>query len=149
MDAVMHSVETLGGTVRMESEKGRGTRVILRLPVTLAIIPVQLVKAGEETYAIPVSQIEEKPVQADKLPVVVLSELLGCCGTRAKKQPQTLVISAGGKRSRLSVDELTGQQDVVVKPLGSLIKNLREFAGATILSSGQIVLILDARGLMP
>ncbi len=162
MDVVKTTVEALRGGLLIESEQGKGTTVTLRLPLTLAIIQVLMVKVGPETHAIPLSrvlrtlEVSPKMVQRSHkqelialeeglVPLYRLDRLLGCSQQAEDGGPSRLVVLAErrGRTVGLQVDGLLGYREAVVKPLGKALKGLRGFAGVTILGDGSLVLILD------
>lgn len=159
MDVVSARIESVGGSLGIESEVGKGTRFIFRLPLTLAIIPVLLVRAAGRVLALPVAKVvtlreanDEILTQADGgrflsfrqglHPVLSLAELLGLPKPPA---PETFVavVEAGLELFALGVDAVVGYHEVVLKPLGDPLENLECYAGVTILGDGQPILILD------
>jgi two-component system chemotaxis sensor kinase CheA len=161
MDVVKTKVESLGGSVRLESEKGRGTKIILILPLTVAIIQALLIRAGGETFALPLSktlksaEITARAVQKsqnqrvvlideDMVPLFGLADLLGIANGRAEKEHISLVISeVRGKHIGLEVDEIIGSQEIFIKSLGHPLEKVQGFSGVTILGDGKPVLIID------
>lgn len=165
MDAVKSKVESLNGQFQVESRVGEGTRVLIRLPLTLAIVLALLIRVGEETYAISLENVEETllvkkedikyvhgtPVTNVRGEILSLRDLASVLSTSVdrtgvEEYPVVVVRSA---RSRLGfiVDELVGQQEIVIKPLGKLLAKVRGMAGATILGDGNVALILDVASL--
>ncbi len=165
MDVVKAKIESLNGTIDIETEKGKGTKVIINLPLTLAIIQALLVKVGEEQYAIPLHSIDEttflipeqiKMVQNYEvfllrdmvLPLIRGSRLLEVPTADQKNSEEFVVVVHKGKqRLGLVVDQLVGQQEIVIKPLGNLLAGIPGIAGATILGNGQVATILDVNSL--
>ena len=165
MDVVKSKIESLNGTIDIETEKGKGTKVIINLPLTLAIIQALLVKVGEEQYAIPLHSIDEttflipeqiKMVQNHEvfllrdmvLPLIRCSRLLEVPTANQKNNEEfVVVVHKGAQRLGLVVDELVGQQEIVIKPLGNLLAGIPGIAGATILGNGQVATILDVNSL--
>ena len=158
LDAVRAHVETYGGQLEIESEPGRGTVVVLRLPLALALLDVLLVERGDAPFAIPLASVaevvavedthalEEQPVlvlRERTLPVFDLAELLGADAPPFAQTPPAVVISSGGRRVAVMCDRLLGEEEVVVKPLGELLAGLRRYLGASILGDGRIALVLD------
>ncbi|MEO1699863.1 MAG: chemotaxis protein CheA [Planctomycetota bacterium] len=165
MDVVRSNLQAAGGTVAIETEVGAGTTVVVRLPLTLVIIPALTIRAGEKRFAIPQANLAElvlveegrneriewihgKPVyrlRGSLLPIVDLGEALGtgdpvpAAGTRA-----IVVVQAASRRLGLLVDEIL---ETVVKPLDARVKGVGAYAGTTILSDGRVSLILDVAGL--
>ncbi|HNV05371.1 MAG TPA: chemotaxis protein CheA [Petrotogaceae bacterium] len=165
MDVVKSTVESLKGTVTLESEKGRGTIVRIRMPLTLAIIEALLVTVKDYVYAIPIANIdttqkiadgEIKVVQdrevfmlrGEVIPVIRLRELFGYSRTENLKQENIVIIKVGNKKYGVIVDKLLGQDDIVIKSLGSMLSDVKEFSGGAILGDGRIALILDVSSLM-
>ncbi|MDR7595613.1 MAG: chemotaxis protein CheA, partial [Armatimonadota bacterium] len=164
MDAVRAGVQALGGSVEVETQRGRGTRFTLRLPLTLAIVRALLVSCGGERYAIPLAGVQEiVEVPADRvhrlgsyratvlrgnaLPVVSVHEALGL---PAPENPGRLlcVVTGGRRRVGLWVDRVLGEGEIVVKPLGSYLGQVDGVSGATILGDGRVALILDPSALV-
>lgn len=164
MDVVKSKVESLGGQFAVHSKLDRGTRVVIRLPLTLAIVLALLVSVGDEVYAIPLEDVEETllvnkndirsvhgtPVVTVRGEILSLQSLAGLL--RAHSRPETdefpvVVVRVEGKRRGLIVDELIGQQEIVIKPLGKLLSKVHGIAGATILGDGNVALILDVASL--
>lgn len=161
MDVVLSNIQRLGGSVQVSSEPGRGTRFLIKLPLTLAITKALLVSSGEDTYAIPLASVEEtlrlRPeemrsmqgrtmiqVRGAVLPLLRLSELFAQPTPAPDGQPlPTVVVHDGEKRLALVVEGLIGQQDVVVKSLGDFLGHPPGIGGATILGDGRVALILD------
>lgn len=171
MDVVKTDVERVGGRVEIHSGAGTGTRVTMRLPLTLAILPSVLVGCAGETYAIPQVNLlelvlledadgrpeirevgEGSPVyslRGELLPILYLSRILGVADEPAPR-PQgafILVLQSGGRRFGLVVDSVLDTQDIVVKPLGRHFAEMAAFSGATILGDGRLALILDVAGI--
>lgn len=170
MDVVRRNLESVNGTIEIESQLGYGTTFRLRIPLTLAIIPALLVSAGGERFAIPQASVQELiriegseliersietllnvPVyrlRGQILPLVNLASILQL--KTALPDHELLyfvVIAADGHRFGLIVDQIEDTQDVVVKPLSRQLKSLHVFTGVTILGDGQAALILDPAGL--
>lgn len=166
MDAVKSKIEGLSGSIRIETETGKYTRISIWLPLTLAIIQALLVRLDNEIYAIPLANIEEtisieqsaiKYVQnkeitvlrENTLPLLRLHEILNVV---SKKEEGTVhnivVVRKGEKRAGFIVDDLIGQQEIVIKSLGKLLTGISGIAGATILGSGEVALILDVDALI-
>lgn len=158
MDVVAGRLEAVGGSLDIESELGRGTRFIFRLPQTLAIIPVLLVQTHERTFAVPVAKVVAVRETADDtllqpdgsryisfrhglLRIYPLATLLGL--TRTPLPHHVVVVESGRELYALGVDGIVGYHEVVVKPLGDPLDRLELFSGATILGDGQPILILD------
>jgi two-component system, chemotaxis family, sensor kinase CheA len=171
IDAVQARVRALGGSVDIKSAPGQGTTVTVRLPLTLAIMRALLARVGGETYAFPMAHVDEtvaaegaalaavrgRPVmvlRGDAMPYVRLRELLGVGGggkptggEAGAVEQHVLVVEAAGRRAAVAVDELTGQQDIVVKQFDGVRGGLPLFSGATILGDGAPALIVDVSSL--
>ncbi|MBP1763185.1 MAG: cheA2 [Firmicutes bacterium] len=166
MDAVKTKIESLGGAVEIETKVGSGSKFKIRLPLTLAIIQALLVQVSQEIYAIPLSSIDStihlrpediKTVQNQEvillrgqiIPIVRLSTVLNIPADRKEQSDLFIVIvHSGQQRAGIIVDDLIGQQEIVIKSLGNLLKGIKVIAGATILGNGQVALILDVSSLM-
>ncbi|MCW5871566.1 MAG: response regulator, partial [Candidatus Eremiobacteraeota bacterium] len=168
LDVVKNRVEALRGRVQIFSEEGRGCRFVLNLPLTLSTIRAVLVKAGGQSYALPTAcvrrmlridpeefaSVEGRDVllnDGSPVPVISLLEVLGLGLERfpAPRSKQSLVVVAWGERQiALAVDALLAEEEFVVKSLGSRFRRVRHFAGATILSTGHIALILSISDLV-
>jgi|HubBroStandDraft_6_1064221.scaffolds.fasta_scaffold05315_5 two-component system chemotaxis sensor kinase CheA len=167
MDVVRSNMKKLNGAVEIDSELGKGSCIRLRLPLTLAILPVLLVSAGVETYALPLrSVVETIRIRASEIhrangtdmlrlrdrmiPVCWLHQAIGL-PTKARA-PETLlrvvVLTAGQRRVGLVVDQLVGQEETVIKSVSSHLRNVPGLAGATISGDGEVRLILDPAGLL-
>ena len=167
MDVVRKNIAALGGTAELDSAEGYGTRVSIRLPLTLAIMDGMSIGVGEETYILPLAsvvesfQIEEGMIQTvgatgrvvkvreEYLPVVALDEIFEVPRFYYERVSQIMVIvEAEGKRVAALVDELLGQHQVVVKNLESNYRRVPNVSGATILGDGRVALIIDVSGLV-
>lgn len=167
MDAVRTKIENLGGALELDSTPGQGTRVRIRLPLTLAIIQALLIQVHEETYAIPLGSIDStinitpediRTIQQQEvillrgqiIPLVRLGRSLGILDAAGFEDGQELyvvIVQSGDHKIGLLVDALVGQQEIVIKSLGKILTGIRQIAGATILGDGQVVLILDVNAL--
>lgn len=162
MDAVKTKIEALGGTVKVSSVPGQGSSIKLQLPLTVAIIQSLMVTIAGETYAIPLANvvrdvgikssdiktIEGKEVillRGEVLPLLRLRDVLDCPGEAENKENLiVVVVERMGSNIGFVVDQLLGQQEVIIKTLDNkLLKNTKGFAGATILGDGSVALILD------
>ncbi|MGE3961711.1 MAG: chemotaxis protein CheW [Dehalococcoidia bacterium] len=169
MDIVRRDIESLGGRIEVDTTPGEGTVFRLRLPLTLATFRGLLVSCGQTTYAIPLTYVQEtlrpdaeqvrtinrRPVlhlrtRDTVMPMVRLDDVLqarGRAGRTAEESPYVVVVRASESESdrpiALAVDQLVGQQDVVVKSLGQFLGRSRGIAGASVLGDGQVVLIVD------
>jgi two-component system chemotaxis sensor kinase CheA len=164
IDAVHTRVRALGGTVDIRSTRGRGTAITVRLPVTLAIVRALLARVGDETYAIPMTHVNETAqleidtirqvkgrdvlvVRNDVLPLMHLRDVVGL-PRRDAGGGQVVVLEVADRRAGMVVDELTGQQEIVIKPFDAVKDGLSMFSGATILGDGVPALILDVSSLL-
>ncbi|MCR4434477.1 MAG: chemotaxis protein CheA [Clostridiales bacterium] len=166
LDVVKTKIEALGGMVEVETEPGKGSKFIIRLPLTLAIIQALLVLINKEKYAIPLNAIKEiinivpediKMVQKQEVillrnmvvPIVRLDKVLAVPQEEEKVQKQltAVIVKKGDKLSGFLVDSLIGQQEIVIKSLGKLLVGIKCIAGATILGDGNVALILDVNSL--
>ncbi|GGK13608.1 chemotaxis protein CheA [Caldalkalibacillus thermarum] len=166
LDVVKNKIESLGGSVSVQSEPGAGTTFTVQLPLTLSIISALLVKVKHETYAIPLTSIIEvaavkkgdvRTVQGQKVinfrgkvvPLVSLEEVFEVPGERVDEDVLSIVIvRKGEKLAGLVVDALIGQQEVVLKSLGAYLNQVFAISGATILGDGQVALIIDCNALI-
>ena len=164
IDAVLHRVRALGGTVEIASREGQGTTVTLRLPLTLAIVRALITRVRDEVYAIPLTHVSEALEtdrselrrtrggevmlhQGRRMPVLRLRELVHL-PREAHDTEQVVMLEIGERRAGLIVDELTSQQDIVVKRFDAARDGGALFSGATILADGAPALIVDVGGLM-
>ena len=166
LDVVRSKIESLSGEVEVKTKLGEGSTWTIRLPLTLAIIQALMVVVGGEKYAISLGSIqtlEDIPPSAVKLvqnkeviylrgnviPLIRLDEVLDVESTRSDDESLVVVIvKKGDKMAGLVIDELIGQQEIVIKSLGRYIKQCKFISGATILGDGEIALILDANTLI-
>ncbi len=165
MDAVKRVVENVGGTLEIESELGRGTRFILRLPLTVAVVQLLLVAVGEEVFGLPIAKVvgaleadgetlyrsRETPLLphgGGLLPVYALDALVGIAAPRREGFRPYVVMEADAGRVALAVDRLVGQEEAVLKPLSRPLDLLPGLSGVTILGSGRPVFILDVPRLL-
>jgi two-component system chemotaxis sensor kinase CheA len=163
IDAVHARVRALGGSVDIKSARGQGTSVTVRLPVTLAIVRALLAKVGDETYAIPMTHVNETvhlerdtlrhvkgrevfALRDDVLPLLHLRDVVRL-PRRDEAAGQVVVLEVADRRAGMVVDELTGQQEIVIKPFDAVRDGLSVFSGATILGDGVPALILDVSSL--
>jgi len=161
LDVVKTKIESLSGTVEVNTEKDKGSSFIIRLPLTLAIIQALLVMVGEEKYAIPLNSIKEitnidtndirnienKEIilyRDNPLELKRMSEVLDCEDKQRKEGIVTVVIVRKGEKDLgLIIDSLIGQQEIVIKSLGPYLHFVKLIAGATILGNGGVALIID------
>jgi len=165
MDVVKKNITALGGTVEIDSAEGRGTRVQVRLPLTLAIMDGMSVAVGDDCYIVPLASVVESfqlrdaalrtigggqvvHVRDEYLPVVDLERVFAVPPSdRAPDAPIMVVVESEGRRAALVVDALVGQQQVVVKNLEANYRRVEGVSGATIMGDGRVALILDVGSL--
>jgi two-component system chemotaxis sensor kinase CheA len=177
MDVVRSNLKKMNGTVEIDSRPGQGTTILLRLPLTLAILPVLLVRVADEIYALPLRSVVETAqiqrqnihsiegaevlcLRGETLPLIRLQQLFEDKTTRraaagnepsngAREQSwKAVILGIAEKRIALLVDHLLGQESTVVKPLGSYLHHCPSVAGATVSGDGRVRLVLDPAGLM-
>jgi two-component system, chemotaxis family, sensor kinase CheA len=167
MDVVKTRIGQLNGTVEIDSEKGKGSRLSIRVPLTLAIMPTLMVVLGKQPFALPLGSVSEifnldlkrtnvvdgqlvVMVREKALPLFYLRKWLvrDHNVTRAGRPGHVVVVHVGNTKVGFVVEQLIGQEEVVIKPLGALLQGLAGFAGATITGDGRIALILDVPSLM-
>lgn len=167
MDVVRRNINELGGQIYIISEEGKGSTISIRLPLTLAIIDGQLVRVGSETYVIPMLSIDESlqinprkikrykgkidlyKLREEYIPVLRLSKIFGIDSETSRFEDGLLVVvEAERKRVGLFVDELLGQQQVVIKSLEKNFRKVDALSGATILGDGTVALIMDVASLI-
>ena len=165
LDVVRRQIEKLNGSVTVWSEKGNGSVFTIKLPLTLAIIQGLLVRVGEEIYAIPITSVIESQrifnsdikildnyevfnVRDDVVSIIRLNRLFGIKTEDDRNTHYTVIVGSGDKKIGLMVDQLIGEEDVVIKPLKDKYTNVPGIAGATILGDGKVSLILDVSQLL-
>jgi two-component system chemotaxis sensor kinase CheA len=167
MDVVKKNITAMGGRVEIESITGVGTRMTVRLPLTLAILDGMSVAVGKETYIIPLGYVVESlqaersmiksvsgverllQVRGEYLPVIALHEVFGVHGaTSAPEKGIMVVIESDGIKAALFIDALVGQHQVVIKSLEANYKKVAGVSGATIMGDGHVALILDVTTLI-
>ncbi|WP_058834672.1 chemotaxis protein CheA [Luteimonas abyssi] len=164
MDVVRSNIQQLGGSVQLESTTGHGTRITIRLPLTLAILDGMTVSVGRETLVLPLTHVREalqpEPgdirtvkgegrllrVREEYLPLLSLGDAYGF-DRSDHDAPVAVVVEGGGHRIAVEVDALVGQQQVVVKSLERNYRKIEGISGATILGDGRVALIVDVGGL--
>ncbi|WP_455207100.1 chemotaxis protein CheW [Kaarinaea lacus] len=167
MDVVKTRIEQLNGSVGIDSRKGHGSKIIIKVPLTLAIMPTLMVMLDNQIFALPLASVNEifhldltktnvvdgqlvVMVRRKALPLFYLRHWLikGANDTQLPKEGHVVVVSMGVQRIGFVVDQLIGQEEVVIKPLGAILHGMKGLAGATITGDGRISLILDIPGLM-
>lgn len=163
MDVVKRAIDQLRGNITIDSVKGKGTTITIRLPLTLAIIEGLLVKVSEENYVMPLQVVEEcvdltekdlaaahghhvAHVRDELVPYVRMREWFAVEGEKPPIE-QLVITTNDGERFGFVVDKVVGQHQTVIKNLGVMYRDVRGLSGATILGDGTVALILDARGL--
>ena len=165
LDVVRKEIEKLNGTVTVHSSPGRGSRFVIKLPLTLAIIQGLLVRVGTEVYAIPITSVIEshriKPdeikiidnhevfnVREDVISLVRMNRLFRIDTDESREYNFVVIVGSGDKKMGVMVDSLIGEEDVVIKPLKDKYTNSPGIAGATILGDGTVSLIIDVSQLL-
>ncbi|NLJ33624.1 MAG: chemotaxis protein CheA [Firmicutes bacterium] len=166
LDAVRAKIESLNGTIDVDTKLKDGTAFRIKIPLTLAIIQALLVLVGPEVYALPLERVleirhtedvlissiqgrEVVNVRGDILPIIKLKELLGVPKAKLDREDYfTIIVYTGQEQIALIVDGLLGQRDIVIKPLDKPLSNIPALAGATILGDGRVALILDTSRLL-
>ena len=169
MDIVRSNIERIGGRILIDSEVGRGSRFLIYLPLTLAIVRAVLVTAEHQVYAIPLTSVTEMVtlkhasggiqqcsaggqsalmLRGKTLPLACLADVMGGNQRatepgRVKANSYAVVVRHGDGEAALSVDSLNGEMEVVIKPLGSLLKDIPGVSGASILGDGRVALVVD------
>ena len=160
MDVVKTNIQNLKGIIDIESEEGKFTTFIIKLPLTLAIIQGLLVRVGTNAFAVPLSSVIEvvafdesriysinhKEVirlREDILPLVRMNKFLNLKEFVKKNNQYIVVVGIGLMRVGLIVEELLGQQEIVIKSLGDYLGTVKGLAGSTILGDGKVVMIID------
>ena len=166
VDVVKTKIEQLGGTVEVETQSGKGSKFLIKLPLTLAIYQALLVNVGCEKYAIPLGSIYQiyewkaadvKTVQGQEVillrnmvvPITRLADSLEVpdSDTKAQNKLKIVIVRKGEKLTGLVVDSVIGQQEIVIKSLGKLLTGIKYLAGATILGDGNVALIIDVNSI--
>ena len=165
LDVVRRSIEALNGTVTVNSEHGKGTKFIIKLPLTLAIIQGLLVRVGQEIYSIPITSVIEslriKPeeikkidnyevfnIRSDVISLLRLNRLFGIKTEEQQEYHFIVIVGTAEKKMGFMVDSLIGEEDVVIKPLRDQFTNSPGIAGASILGDGSVSLIIDVSQLL-
>ncbi len=164
MDVVKRCIDTLGGSIEVTSNKGLGTTITLKLPLTLAIIEGLLVKIGNDFYVLPLSSVEECVeltrsdielahgrhiinVRGEIVPYISLKEIF-TIEAKEREIEQVVVTRMNGQRVGFVVDQVIGEHQTVIKNLGKVYQNAKGLSGATILGDGTVALILDVNQLV-
>ncbi|MDX9701188.1 MAG: chemotaxis protein CheA [Rhodocyclaceae bacterium] len=160
MDVVRRNIQSLRGTVEIQSEVGKGSRFAIRLPLTLAIIDGFLVGVGRAAYVIPLDSVVEcieltanadgrdyVNLRGEVLPFVRLRDMFQVPGEAPPRQ-NVVVVQYAGQKAGIVVDQLMGEFQTVIKPLGSIFRYLKGIGGSTILGTGEVALILDVQALV-
>jgi len=167
LDVVKNKIESLGGTVDVDSEEGRGSIFTIKLPLTLSIISSMLVNVQEETYALPLNSIVETALVTEDslmkangeemyeyrgrmIPFRRLQQVLQVSGDgiQHNKYIPTIIVQNDKEMACFAVDRFIGQQEIVIKSLGNYLGDVHSIAGATILGNGQVALILDCMSMI-
>jgi len=165
LDVVKKQIEKLNGNVSVWSEKGEGSRITIKIPLTLAIIQGLLIRVGQEIYAIPITSVVDSHrinnedvkmidnyevfnVREDVVSLLRLSRLFGIPSDEQKETQYVVIVGSGEKKMGLMIDSLIGEEDVVIKPLKDKYTNIPGIAGATILGDGTVALIIDVSQLL-
>ena len=164
MDVVQSTVQSLQGSLQIESRLGEGTTITLKFPLTLLLLPTLLIQVADETYALPINQVRAildcplqeieslggRPVlnrEGKQIPLIKLRTLLGLPDSPTLSL--ALLVEVQGEEVGVVVDKILGSQEVVAKSLRSPLRGLRGLAGVTILGGGEVVLILDLQTFLP
>lgn len=166
MDVVKNMITKLNGSIDINSVLGEGTQIKIRVPLTLAILPTLMVSFEEDSYAIPLTSVQEifdydasqinridgqmmVRLREKSIPLLFLSEWLAPDQMKDNYEgDKVIIVSIGNQRAGLVVEQVNGQEEVVIKPLGVMMKHLEGYAGATITGNGNIALILDLPGVI-
>lgn len=166
MDVVKNMITKLNGSIDIHSVPGEGTRMSIRVPLTLAILPTLMVSFAEDNYAIPLTSVQEifdydsgKTNKIDgqmmvrlrdqSVPLYFLSDWLAPDHSKKNfENDKVVIVSIGNQRAGFVVEQVNGQEEVVIKPLGVMLKKVSGYAGATITGNGSIALILDLPGVL-
>jgi two-component system chemotaxis sensor kinase CheA len=165
MDVVKTRIAELNGNIEIDSERGKGTTFKIQVPLTLAILPALMVRLDTRRFAVPLSHVVEVffldsdsvrevegrdviMVRGKPLPLIFLRNFMGIGTEPAPREGYVVVLQVGSEKIGYVTDDVLGQEEVVIKPLGALLQGLSGFAGATITGDGHIALIIDINGLM-
>src|SRR5690606_15133055 len=167
MDVVKTKISLLNGSVEIQSAIGKATRLVIKVPLTLAIMPTLMIMLGQQTFALPLANVNEMfhmglrkshvvdgqeciAIRDQAIPLFHLKQWLvkGTESERLQDEAHVVIVSVGTRRVGFVVDQLIGQEEVVIKPLGKMLHGTPGMAGATITGDGTIALILDVPGLL-
>jgi two-component system, chemotaxis family, sensor kinase CheA len=167
MDVVKTKISQLNGSIEIFSKIGEGTRIAIKVPLTLAIMPTLMIMLGKQTFALPLVSVNEifhmdltkahivdgqecVTVRAKAIPIFHLKRWLvkGLTSFERPKQGHVVIVNVGTRRVGFVVDQLIGQEEVVIKPLGKMLQGTPGMAGATITGDGTIALILDVPSML-
>jgi two-component system chemotaxis sensor kinase CheA len=158
LDAVKAHIESLGGELAVHSKAGHGTTVTLTVPLTLALLRVLLLTRGGQTFGIPLTSAEEVVTVSTKMTLggrqaielgehsvslVDLADIIGSAAPSLANLPQAVIVASSGRRVAVACEHIVGEQEIVVKSLGSILDHVSGYLGAAILGDGAIALILD------
>jgi two-component system chemotaxis sensor kinase CheA len=164
MDVVKSNIEKIGGLVDITSNEGQGTKITLKIPLTLAIVPAMIVRSGEDRYAIPqvklvelvrvektaIEMVQDRPVyrlRGNILPLLNLKEVLEGQVATECEAINIVVLNSDNYLFGMVVDEILDTADIVVKPLARFLKPIAVYSGATVLGDGGVAFILDVQGI--
>ncbi|MFC4409196.1 chemotaxis protein CheW [Chungangia koreensis] len=165
LDVVKTTIESLGGSISIDSTQGKGSLFSIQLPLTLSIISVMLVELADEIYAVPLSSIIETSIirssdimnahnqkvidfRGKVVPLIFLKDIFDTEGQIEEEFHSVIIVRKGDKLAGLVVDSFIGQQEVVLKSLGNYLTDIFAISGATILGTGQVALIVDCNALI-
>ncbi|TQV84192.1 chemotaxis protein CheA [Exilibacterium tricleocarpae] len=167
MDVVKTKITQLNGSIEIQSKLGEGSRIIIKVPLTLAIMPTLMIMLGEQTFALPLVSVNEifhmdltksnvvdgqecVTIREKAIPIFHLKHWLvnGQFGAAVPEEAHVVIVSVGTQRVGFVVDQLIGQEEVVIKPLGKMLQGTPGMAGATITGDGTIALILDVPSML-
>ncbi len=167
MDVVKTKITQLNGSIDIDSEMGKGTRIVIKVPLTLAIMPTLMIMLGQQTFALPLVSVNEifhmdltlsnvvdgqecVTIRERAIPIFHLKRWLvnGAAYEKASDEAHVVIVTVGTQRVGFVVDQLIGQEEVVIKPLGKMLHGTPGMAGATITGDGTIALILDVPSML-
>lgn len=169
MDVVKTNIEKISGTIELKSTEGKGSTFKIKIPLTLAIMPVLIMEAGNQRFAIPqanviemvrtdshsenkIEYINEAPIlrlRGKLLPLITLTKILGLTAKEPEKGKVFVVVcELGGHHFGLIVDRVFDTEEIVVKPVAPVLQNIDVYSGCTILGDGSVIMILDPNGLL-